>query len=34
MSKVENVIMIVDKGQAGNLPSNLAGLFYLTYSFL
>lgn len=32
MSKVKKVILIVDKEQAGNLPSNLSGLFYLTYS--
>lgn len=31
MSKVKNVVLIVDKEQAGNLPSNLSGLFYLTY---
>lgn len=33
MSKAKNVVLIVDKEQAGNLPSNLSGLFYLTYSF-
>lgn len=32
MSKVKKVILIVDKEQAGNLPSNLSGLFFLTYS--
>lgn len=31
MSKAKNVVLIVDKEQAGNLPSNLSGLFYLTY---
>lgn len=33
MSKVENVILIVDKEQENSLPSNLAGMYYLTYSF-
>lgn len=35
MSKVENVILIVDKEQENSLPSNLAGMYYLTplYNF-
>ena len=33
MIKAKNVVLIVDKEQAVNLPSNLSGLFYLTYSF-
>lgn len=32
MSKVKTVILIVDEKQSGSLPSNLSGLFYLTYN--
>lgn len=31
MSKAKNIILIVDNDEAKNLPSNLMGLYYLTY---
>lgn len=33
LSKFDDVILIVDKEQIGSVPSNIAGLYYLPYSF-
>ena len=33
MSKNKKIILIVDKEQSGQLPFNLMGIYYLTYSF-